>query len=134
MGNVFRIALMNMLVLLRLAVVASLALYTLPTAAFAMSGGGAAWVVVSLDDAHPDRISMDAPPDHFDHGITKDFAKNDQKQGKQDCSSDFCISLAIMVDSHEFGPAAGKHVRHSLDDSFFSGQLQSLHRPPSIGA
>jgi hypothetical protein len=131
MGNVFRIAFLKMLVLVRLAVVASLALYTLPNATFAMHGAEAS--TVSLQDAHTNHASMSAS-DHHEHGVSPDIAKHDQKQDKQNCCSDFCISLAIMSDAPDFGSPRGVSVRDFLNDSSVFGQLQSLHRPPSIRA
>lgn len=135
MGNVVRIALLKMLVLLRLAVVASLALYTLPNATFAMHGDeSSASMLANVDDAHTDHTSMDASSDQHDHGTSKDMAKKDQKQDTQDCCGDFCISLAIMAGSPEFGLPRSVIVRDFLNDGFVFGQLQSLHRPPSIRA
>lgn len=134
MGSVLRIALMNMLVLFRLAVVASLALYMLPTATFAMHGGVASSVVVSLDDMHLDHDLIGVSSDHFDSGVAKDLAKNDQKTDKQNCCTDFCMNLAIMVGSHEFGSPRNESVIVFLNDGFVHGQLSSLHRPPSIRA
>lgn len=129
----FRIAFLKMLVLVRLAVVASLALYTLPNATFAMHGAEASTVAVSLQDEHADHASMGAS-DHHDQGVATDVAKHDQKQDRPNCCSDFCISLAIMADAQEFGSPNGVSVRHFLNDGFFVGQLSSLHRPPSTRA
>jgi hypothetical protein len=133
MGNVVRIAFLKMLVLVRLAVVASLAFYTLPNAAFAMHGEDAASVAVSLQDAHADHAST-AVSDHHDHGASTDIAKHDQKQDKQNCCSDFCISMAIMADAPAYGSARNESVIVFLNDGFVFGQLSSLHRPPSIRA
>jgi hypothetical protein len=130
---VFRIAFMRLLVLFRLVVVASLALYTLPTATFAMHGDTSS-VVTNIDDPHADHAAIDTPADHHDHGFSKDLAKKDQKQGQQNCCTDFCISLAIMAEAPEFGSPSRVTVRHYLNDGFVFGQMQSLHRPPSIRA
>lgn len=128
-----RIAFLKMLVLVRLAVVASLALYTLPNAAFAMHGDDAATVAASPQDAHADHASASAS-DHHDHGTSADLAKEDQKQDKQDCCSDFCISLAIMAHAPEFGSPRSDSVLLFLNDRLVFGQLSGLHRPPSIRA
>ena len=128
-----RIAFAKMLVLLRLAIVASLALYTLPNATFAMHGDGVQTATVSMNQVQAEHASMD-DSGHHDHGMAKDTAKHDQKQDKQNCCSDFCISLAIMSDAPEFGSPRGVSVRDFLNDSSVFGQLQSLHRPPSIRA
>lgn len=133
MGNVVRIAFLKMLVLIRLVVVASLALYTLPNATFAMHGEDPALVAVSLQEAHADHASM-AVSDHHDHGASTDTAKHDQKQDKQDCCSDFCISMAIMADAPVYGSPRTEAVIVFLNDGFVHGQLSSLHRPPSIRA
>jgi hypothetical protein len=134
MGSVLRIAFKNMLVLFRLAVVASLVFYTLPTATFAMHGDDSWSVVVNLDDSLADLSSIDVSADHHDHGVAKETAQKDRKQDKQNCCTDFCISLAIMADAPEFGLPRSDSVRHFLNDEFFSGQLSGLHRPPSIRA
>lgn len=123
-----------MLVLLRLAIVASLALYTLPNATFAMHGEEVQAVAMTMDVAQAEHASMDASADHHDHGVSEDFAKKDQKQDQQNCCTDFCISLAIMADAPEFSLPSRATVRHFLNDGFVFGQLQSLHRPPSIRA
>lgn len=133
MGNVVRIAFVKMLVLFRLAAVASLAFYTSPTATFAMHGESSS-VVINVDDAHADHASVDVSFDHHDHGTSNDIAKKDQQQDKNNCCSDFCISLAIMADALEFDSPGRVTVRHFLNDGFVFGQMQSLHRPPSIRA
>ena len=128
-----RIAFMKMLVLVRLAVVASLALYTLPNATFAMHGAEVSATAVSLQDDHADHASIDAS-DHHGQGVSTDVAKHDQKQGKQNCCSDFCISLVIMADAPAYGSPRNESVIVFLNDGFVHGQLSSLHRPPSIRA
>lgn len=133
MGNVIRIAFLKMLVLVRLVVVASLALYTLPNATFAMHGPEASSVAASLEDDHGNHASMSAL-DHHGHGISTDIAKHDQKQDTQNCCSDFCMSLAIMAETPAYGTPRSDSVLHFLNDGFVFGQLSSLHRPPSIRA
>ena len=128
-----RIAFMKMLVLVRLAVVASLALYTLPNATFAMHGAEVSATAVSLQDDHADHASMGAS-DHHGQGVSTDVAKHDQKQDKQNCCSDFCISLVIMADAPAYGSPRNESVIVFLNDGFVHGQLSSLHRPPSIRA
>ena len=126
-----RIAFLKMLILVRLAMVASLALYTLPNAAFAMHGAEASAVAVS--DHHADHASM-STSDHQDQGVFRNIAKHDQKQDKQACCSDFCISLAIMAEVPADGPRSNDSVLHFMNDAFVHGQLSNLHRPPSIRA
>jgi hypothetical protein len=133
MENVVRIAFLKMLVLVRLAVVASLALYTLPNATFAMHGAEAFTVAVNLQDDHADHMSMSVS-DHHRQAVSADIAKHDQKQDKRNCCSDFCISFAIMAEAPAHGSPRNDSVSHFLNDGFVFGQLSSLHRPPSIRA
>lgn len=133
MGNVVRIAFAKMLVLVRLAVVASLALYTLPNATFAMHGSESETVSVSLQDAHADHGTASAS-DHHDQDVSAELAKQDREQDRQNCCSDFCISLAIMADAPAYGSPRSGSVLHFLNDGFVFGQISSLHRPPSIRA
>lgn len=124
---------MKMLVLLRLAIVASLVVYTLPNATFAMHGSAASTIAVSLQDDHADHALIGAS-DHHGQGVSTDIAKHDQKQDKQNCCSDFCISMAIMADAPAYGSPRNESVIVFLNDGFVFGQLSSLHRPPSIRA
>jgi hypothetical protein len=133
MENVVRIAFLKMLVLVRLAMVASLALYTLPNATFAMHGAEASATAVNVQDDHADHASMDAT-DHHGQGVSTALAKHDQKQDKQNCCSDFCISLAIVADAPAYGSPRNESVIIFLNDGFVHGQLSSLHRPPSTRA
>lgn len=128
-----RIAFLKMLVLVRLAVVASLALYTLPNATFAMHGAEASTIAVSLQYEHADHASM-AASDHHGQSVPTDVASHDQKQEKQNCCSDFCISMAIMADAPAHGSPRNESVVVFLNDGSVHGQLSSLHRPPSIRA
>jgi hypothetical protein len=131
---VFRIALLKMLVLVRLAIVASLALYTLPNATFAMHDDGGRNIAIPLQGAAHAEYASSIDVDHHDHGAATDIGKHDQKQDKQDCCSDFCISFAIMADGPEYGVSRSDSALVFLNDGLIFGQLSSLHRPPSIRA
>ena len=132
MGNVFRIACVKMLVLLRLAMVASLTLYTLPSASYAMHGDSSATYDGLSADGHAEHASavLDADADQHDHGVPHGVSENDQKPVKQDCCSDFCISLAIIGNAPGFWRALQRPIRDFHDDGSVFVQLPSLHRPP----
>jgi len=138
MGNVYRIAFVKMLVLLRLAIIASLALYTLPSASYAMHGDiAASYELASLaaqdDHGHVHAGSQTASDKH-DHRLAHDLSKNPQKPAVQDCCSDFCISLAIIGNAPGFWRALQPSIRDFRDDRSVFGQLTTLHRPPSTAA
>lgn len=126
-------AFIKMLILLRLAIVVSLTLYASPYATFAMHGDCAQAVTVSMNDAQAEHAAVDVSGSH-EHGVAKGIAQHDQKQEKQNCCTDFCISLAIMAGAPDFGWPSRTTVCHFTDDGFVFGQLQSLHRPPNIRA
>lgn len=132
MSNVFRIAFHKMLVLFRLVIVASLTVYTLPLASFAMHGEASTTYTKQMPDSH-DVVQMD-DGDHHEHGIGHNTAKNDQNPIKQDCCSAFCTSLAILDEAPDFWRAVSRAVRQFDNDSLVVGQLSTLHRPPSIRA
>ena len=128
-----RIAFLKMLVLVRLAVAASLASYTLPTATLAMHSEVSS-AVTMLDDGHGDHGSTEMSADHHDQNGATDLAEKSQKQGKQNCCGESCISVAIMAGAPEFGLPSRVSLRHFLNDGLVFGQLQYLNRPPSIRA
>lgn len=130
MDNVFRIAFAKMQVLLRLAIVASLTQYTVPSASYAMYGDASAAYLTQIPDDH---VAVDVgAADHHDHDMAGSVTKNDDKPLKQDCCSDFCVSLAIIESAPEFWRAVPQSIRRFDNDSSVFGQLTSLHRPPSI--
>ena len=137
MGNVFRIALHRMLVLFRLAVVASLALYTLPTASVAMHGDASATYTSQArlsEHENFGHLNQIAEADHHAHEDQTTTSNDDGKSAKQDCCSDFCVSFAIMTEAPDVAIGAMSGFRTHLDETSVFGQLSSLHRPPSIRA
>lgn len=134
MANVVRIAFDKMLVLLRLVIVASLAAYSLPTVSFAMHGDSSSSYStpsVAVSDHHAEAAEQSATSmDH--HGSADQSADRDNKPIKQDCCSDFCLSMAIVVESHVLESSAPISLRSFANDQTVFGQLTSLHRPPSF--
>lgn len=134
MKTVFRIAFFKMLVLLRLAIVASLVVYTLPSASYAMHGNtSTTYSTIDVGGGH-DMASQSVDMDHHEHDGSDTASKDTSKPVKQDCCSDFCISLAIVSNSPDFAMDVSQSIRHFYNDGLVSGQLSSLHRPPSIRA
>lgn len=127
----YRIICRKLLVLIRLAIVVSLAGYSLSNATAAMHGGNASALpqtVSTLEDHHG---SASAP--HDNHGeVSADDDGEGVKLAKQECCNDFCISFAIVVSSETTGRPVVSSVREFLNDSHVVGELVPLHRPPNI--
>ena len=129
MSGMYRIICSKLLVLIRLAIIVSLAGYSLSNAAAAMHGPDAAEIrqAAAIQDAH--HGSETAAHDH--HG---DMSADEDsiKLAKQECCNDFCVSLAIIASSATIGDPVPSSIREFLDDSRVAGELVPLHRPPNI--
>lgn len=135
MGNVFRISFMKMLVLLKLAIVASLALYTLPSASYAMHGDPSSAFAARAFDGHETTSDVaSARHAHHEHAAQGELSEDDHGRIKQECCSDLCISLAIVGSPADFWRAFPRPIRDFRDDASIVGQLTTLHRPPSMRA
>jgi hypothetical protein len=135
MAILARIAFLKMLVLLRLVIIGSLAAYSLPTVSFAMHGDASAsyQIAAAVTSDHHSTVDDHAAmnPDHHDHGISDETADRDTSV-KQDCCSDFCVSMAIVADCEITVSVAPQFLYTLVDDQVVLGQLTSLHRPPSV--
>jgi len=132
MANVVRIAFDKMLVLLRLVIVASLAAYSLPTVSFAMHGDASSSYPSASDRQAVAADHAATEMDHHDHGKADQSADRDSKPIKQDCCSDFCLSMAIVAEGHVLASTTPSSVRSFYNDHTVFGELSSLHRPPSF--
>ncbi|NRP74685.1 hypothetical protein ILFOPFJJ_05607 [Ensifer psoraleae] len=126
MGMV-RITLQKMLVLLRLAIVMSLTVYSLPTAAAAMHGTWSNPEIAQSDNHHHEVASGG----HTD-GDQKSSPDGTQKLAKTDCCKGFCISMAIVAETDPVGGPRVASIREFIDDARTTGELPLLHRPPNI--
>ncbi|WP_407692785.1 hypothetical protein [Rhizobium herbae] len=114
-----------MLVLLRLAIIASLAGYSLPAASAAMHGSIA--TSTAVDDHHEMTNG-----DHV-HGDESASPDEMQKIAKTECCKDFCVSFAIIATADvDGGPVVMGSIRNFIDDNRVVGELVPLHRPPNI--
>ncbi|RVI55244.1 hypothetical protein [Sinorhizobium meliloti] len=126
MGMV-RITLQKMLVLLRLAIVMSLTVYSLPTASATMHGAWSNPEVAQTDDRHPE-IAGGA----HTHGDQESSPDDSQKLVKTDCCKGFCVSMALVAESNTVGGLRVTSIREFVDDARTKGELPLLHRPPNI--
>jgi hypothetical protein len=135
--NLIRIALQNMLVLVRLVIVASLACYSLPAVSLAMHGDISSSYATAPDDSDHHAMPgghMAMEMDHHEHGAADQSASHHDKPVKQDCCSDFCMSAAIVAESPILASHLPASIRAFTDDESAFGELTSLQRPPSIRA
>lgn len=131
MSTVLRDLVNRIMVFFRLAIIVSLAGYTMPNANAAMHGSAFSEVSVSVEaghhgDAHSHGAeTSQADADHHDDGDTGKTSKND-------CCQDFCFSLALPSPCQTYEPARVSTALRALDDSRVHGTQPSLHRPPNI--
>lgn len=134
------ITLYRLMLFVRLALVVALAAYTLPTVSFAMHGDMAASYVskgTSGNAQHVHEASHSEKGDahiHGDDARQSASANHHGKNAKEDCCSDLCLNAAIVGECQFPHLVSTSFVRVFFDDNDVFGQLQSLHRPPSIRA
>ncbi|WP_117191576.1 hypothetical protein [Rhizobium terrae] len=130
----------RIVVLLRLAVMVSLAGYTMPNAYAAMHGAIYSGIqVTSAADHHVDSRIQPADPDHTGHSTAHaeadhhgDSGDGPAKQVKKDCCQDFCFSIALPSSWQSAGVVTLSSVLVFADDNRVHGTRPSLHRPPNI--
>lgn len=130
-GNVIAIAAHRLMFYLRLALVAALAGYMLPTVSFAMHGDFSASYAqkVTPADVHAAH-SHDAAGAVHDHGNqTADHHKN---TSKQDCCSNFCLNMAVVDDAPEFRAARASAALDYTNDLLVFAEPIGLNRPPAF--
>jgi len=124
--GMYRITLAKMLVLLRLVIIASLAGYSLPAASAAMHGSIATSTTTQSDDHH------EMTNGEHVHGGESASPDDMQKNAKQECCKDFCVSFAIVAAAGVVGGPVVSSIREFIDDNRVVGELVPLHRPPNI--
>jgi hypothetical protein len=128
--DVIVIAAHRLMFFLRLALVASLAGYMLPTVSFAMHGDFAASYAQKAGsaDSHASH-SHDAAEAVHDHG--DQTADHHENTSKQDCCSNFCLNMAVVDNATEF---LAVRVSASLDytnDLMVFAEPIGFNRPPA---
>jgi hypothetical protein len=129
--HVIAIAAHRLMVYFRLALVAALAGYTLPTASFAMHGDVAASYVqkrVSAD-SHDAHSHGEAGTVHHHGDQTADHHEN---TSNQDCCSSFCLNMAVVGDAPEFLAVRVSAVLDYTNDLPVFAEPIGLNRPPAF--
>lgn len=138
MDLVFRNLLGRIVILFRLAVIVSLAGYTLPNANAAMHGPTSPQTEAAIiaDHGHESHGHDDLASDNHDadQAQSDHHGGNDDpnKSGKQNCCQDFCMSMALLSCHHAETRLVASSIRYFIDDSKNVGQITLLNRPPNI--
>nr|WP_222396372.1 hypothetical protein [Rhizobium leguminosarum] len=133
MGKMYRIALSKLLLIVRLAIIVSLAGYSLSNANAAMHGATFPEFEKTASQVmqHGDHDEAKMPGHGHSHNHAADD-KDGSKLVKQDCCSDFCAGMGIIYDGHDVGGPVVTSIRQFVDDQQTFGELPPLHRPPNI--
>ncbi|ANL36878.1 hypothetical protein [Rhizobium phaseoli] len=132
MGNMYRIALSRLLLLVRLAIIVSLAGYSISTVDAAMHGP-ALQVEKTMSSAASHGSHDMASVSNHKHAHA-DAADNDgpSKIAKQECCKDFCGGFVLLCASQSLGGPVVASIRQFIDDQHVMGELPPLDRPPNI--
>lgn len=127
----YRIIGSKLLVLIRLAIIMSLAGYSLSNASAAMHGSRAMSASSSVSTAghHQD---VGASHDHHEQASADAEGSDGMKMVKQECCKDFCTSFALVIPSTTIHGPLASTVSGFLNDRGLAGQIPALHRPPNI--
>ncbi|WP_290896322.1 hypothetical protein [Hoeflea sp.] len=125
----YRIICRKLLVLIRLAIIASLAGYSLSNAAAAKHSAPTADNQASLSQTmgHP-VIQMALHDDHDDVSTDTDGSR----PVKQECCSDVCASFTLVTFHDSSINPVVSAIREFVDEDFIFGEFPGLHRPPRI--
>lgn len=126
----YRILCRTLLILIRLAIVLSLAGYSLSTATAAMHGTSSAGASTQMPHVmqHGDGAQMSA----HDHRETASADDGASKSAEQECCKGFCIGLAIIASTTPLNAPVLSPIREFTDDHPWFGEIHSLYRPPSL--
>ena len=126
MSVMYRIICRKLLVLIRLAIIVSLASYSLSNSAVALH--------IGPSDDHQTSVSqvVDAPfvSDNSYSDVTAD--NEDSKFAKQECSDGSCTGFVLVTFQNDSSGPVVSTDREFIDEHGFVGELPGLHRPPPI--
>ncbi|MBB3388012.1 hypothetical protein FHT82_000732 [Rhizobium sp. BK275] len=129
----YRIALSRLLLVVRLAILASLVGYNISSASAAMHGSAFPEFENAVSVATPeagDHHTVEASDHDHQHDASTDDGGT--KLVKQECCKDFCGGLGIICEGPDVGGPVVTSIRQFIDDRAALGELPSLHRPPNI--
>jgi hypothetical protein len=128
--DVIAIAAHRLMFFVRLALVASLAGYMLPTVSFAMHGDVAASYAqeAASTDTHASH-SHDAAGAVHGHG--NQTADHHENTSKQDCCSNFCLNMAVVDDATEYRALRVSAALDYTNDLMVFAEPIGFNRPPT---
>ena len=134
----YRIICRKLLVLIRLAIIASLAGYSLSSAAAAIHSVPFADTQAGISRTM-DRLTLQMTS-HDDHhqmashdGQDDMSADNDgSRLAKQQCCYDFCAGFMLVTFQESSINPVVSTTREFVDEDFIFGEFPGLHRPPKI--
>ena len=133
------IAAHRLMFFLRLALVAALAGYMLPTVSYAMHGDVAASYASQalLADEHTAHShGMTTDHDHGDmamgHGKGDQTADHHKNTSKQDCCSSFCLNMAVVGDAPQFRAGKASAALDYTNDLMVFAEPIGFNRPPAF--
>ncbi len=129
MSVMYRIICRKLLVLIRLAIIVSLAGYSLSNPAAAMHIGPLDNHQSSLSQAM-DQVDASIMWDESARYFTTD--SEDSTLTVQECNDDFCAGFVLVTFQDDSGGPVVSVVREFIDESGVFRELHGLHRPPSI--
>lgn len=133
MGNMYRIAMSRLLMVLRLVIVVSLAGYNLSTANAAMHGSAFPEFQKTASEVMPHGDHEMATMSGHSHGDTaSDDDGGASKIVKKECCKDFCAGFGIICSGHDVGGPVVTSIRQFIDDRHTAGERPTLDRPPNI--
>lgn len=134
MGKMYRIALGRLLWIVRLAIIVSLAGYSLSNASATMHGTASPEFekAASQVTQHSDHDMAQMSGHSHSHSDAADDDDETAKLVKQECCKDFCGGFGIICDGHDVGGPVVTSIRQFVDDQSTLGELPPLHRPPNI--
>jgi hypothetical protein len=130
MSVMYRIICRKLLVLIRLAIIVSLAGYSFSNAAAAMHSGPSADNQASVSFQLMDQVDAKMAS----HGNYDDLLADNEvsKPVDQDCGNDFCTGFVLTAFHDASGGPVVSAAREFVDEPGVCGQIPGLHRPPKI--
>ena len=129
MSVMYRIICRKLLVLIRLAIIVSLAGYSLSNPAMAMHVGPLDNHQTSLSQTM-DQVDASIMSDESARYFTTD--SEDSTLALQECNDDFCAGFVLVTFQDDSGGPVVSVVREFIDENGVYRELHGLHRPPSI--
>lgn len=127
----YRITLSRLLFFVRLAIVVSLAGYSVASVSSAMHGSSFPKVDMASSEVTPySNHDVAGASDHAHDAADQNDGLS--KIAKQECCKDFCSGFGIVCDSPDVGGPIATSLRQFVDDQPTIGVLPALHRPPNI--